>query len=168
MIHYGLGTTPLGTAFVARTDRGVCGLYLLSDEDPSPALARLRQEHGGDDHLADGGAVAPILRRVRGWFNGDGDLDGIPLDLRGTPFQQRVWDALRTIPAGSTRSYGELARQIGLPRAARAVGAACGRNPVALLVPCHRAVRHDGDPGGYHWGLDRKRALLEREQGRPA
>src|SRR5205823_12097210 len=95
----------------------------------------------------------------------DGEpCDDIALDLRGTPFQLQVWEALRAIPRGETTSYGALARAIGLPPgASRAVGAACGANPVSLVVPCHRVVRTGGGLGGYYWGLDRKRALLEME-----
>src|SRR2546422_855245 len=88
----------------------------------------------------------------------------LPVDVRGTPFQQRVWDALRVIPIGSTRSYGDVARAIGRPRAVRAVAQACARNPVALVVPCHRVVRQSGDLGGYRWGVERKALLLEGER----
>jgi AraC family transcriptional regulator of adaptative response/methylated-DNA-[protein]-cysteine methyltransferase len=164
MIRFGLGPTPLGFAFVALTDRGVGGLYFLDDEDPSPALARLRKDHPAVALVEDGAAVAPILRRIDAWLDGEPGGDDVRLDVRGTAFQRRVWDALRSIPAGSTRTYGELARLLGKPGAARAVGSACAKNPVALFVPCHRVVHHNGDPGGYHWGLERKRALLERER----
>ena len=89
----------------------------------------------------------------------------LPLDIRGTAFQRRVWQELRRIPAGRTVSYGEVARRIGKPGSARAVGRACASNPFALAVPCHRVVRSDGAPGGYRWGVERKRVLLEREGG---
>ena len=87
----------------------------------------------------------------------------LPLDVRGTAFQQRVWEALRAIPAGSTASYAEIAKRIGAPRSARAVAAACGANPVAIAIPCHRVVHSDGTISGYRWGVERKRKLLERE-----
>jgi AraC family transcriptional regulator, regulatory protein of adaptative response / methylated-DNA-[protein]-cysteine methyltransferase len=164
MIRFAVGPTPLGFAFVARTDLGVCALFPLEDADPSPALARVREANPAVVLGEDGVALAPILHRVRIWIDGDCDRDDIPLDLRGTPFQRQVWEALRTIPRGSTRSYGEIASQVGAPKAARAVGAACGRNPVALLVPCHRVVGCRGEVGGYYWGIERKRALLERER----
>jgi AraC family transcriptional regulator of adaptative response/methylated-DNA-[protein]-cysteine methyltransferase len=90
----------------------------------------------------------------------------VPLDIRGTVFQRRVWEALRRIPRGETRTYGEIAREIGAPAAVRAVGSACGANPVALVVPCHRAVRTDGGLGGYAWGLGVKKRLLEIEKRR--
>jgi AraC family transcriptional regulator, regulatory protein of adaptative response / methylated-DNA-[protein]-cysteine methyltransferase len=92
----------------------------------------------------------------------------VPLDLQGTAFQMRVWQALRAIPAGETRTYAEVAAAIGQPSATRAVAGACARNKAALLVPCHRVVRTDGEPGGYRWGIERKRRLLEREGGRNA
>ncbi|HEX8199808.1 MAG TPA: methylated-DNA--[protein]-cysteine S-methyltransferase [Isosphaeraceae bacterium] len=164
MIRYGLNPTPLGVAFVAVTDHGLRGLYWLEDEDPSPALARLRRGHPADDLVEDTAAAGPIARRIHSWLDGDRAGDDLRLDVQGTAFQRRVWDALRAIPVGSTRSYGDLARELGRPGAARAVGSACGKNPVALFVPCHRVVRGDGDLGGYHWGLERKRALLAIER----
>jgi AraC family transcriptional regulator of adaptative response/methylated-DNA-[protein]-cysteine methyltransferase len=105
--------------------------------------------------------VRPILGQIeeRRPYLGD----EMPLDIEGTPFQQRVWSAIRAIPYGSTRSYGQLAKAIGNPGAVRAVAQACGANHVALVIPCHRVVREDGSLGGYKWGIDRKRALLEAE-----
>ena len=97
-------------------------------------------------------------------IEGRGGGRKVPLDVRGTAFQHEVWAALRRIPPGATRTYGEIAREIGRPGAARAVGAACGSNPVAVVIPCHRVVRGDGDLGGYHWGIERKRAILDRER----
>jgi AraC family transcriptional regulator of adaptative response/methylated-DNA-[protein]-cysteine methyltransferase len=91
----------------------------------------------------------------------------LPLDIQGTAFQSRVWRALRQIPLGKTVSYGEIARQLGEPRASRAVASACARNRAALLIPCHRVVAHNGDPAGYRWGVERKRKLLAREAGGP-
>ena len=108
--------------------------------------------------------VAEVLRRI------DGDLPAIelPVDVRGTAFQQRVWQELRRIPRGETRSYGEIAAAVGTPGGARAVGQACGSNPVAIVVPCHRVVQASGALGGYAWGLDVKQHLLERERQAPA
>jgi AraC family transcriptional regulator of adaptative response/methylated-DNA-[protein]-cysteine methyltransferase len=97
---------------------------------------------------------------------GEGE-DDIPLDLRGTAFQRRVWEVLRRIPRGSTRTYGEIAREIGRPGAARAVAGACAGNRIAVVVPCHRVVREDGRLGGYRWGVERKRAMLARESSGP-
>ena len=164
MIRFAIGRIPLGFAFVATTDRGVCALSPLEDENPSPALDLLRTARPAVPFVADRPALEPIVRRLNAWLDGDCGRDDIPLDLRGTPFQLKVWEALRLIPRGSTRTYGEIARQLGAPKAARAVGAACGRNPVALLVPCHRVVRRGGDVGGFFWGIERKRALLEWER----
>ncbi len=107
-----------------------------------------------------------IAGKVRAFIAGAGTLARVPLDIRGTVFQRRVWEALRRIPRGETRTYGEIAREIGAPAAVRAVGGACGANPVALVVPCHRAVRTDGGLGGYAWGLTVKRRLLELEKRR--
>jgi AraC family transcriptional regulator of adaptative response/methylated-DNA-[protein]-cysteine methyltransferase len=164
VIRYGLGASPIGFALLGMTDRGLCGLFLLDDEDPTPGLARLRSDFPGAQLVEDPEAIAPMLDRVRSVIEARNDDLDIPLDLHGTPFQLRVWTALRAIPAGSTRTYGDLAWQLGLPPgAARAVGAACGANPVGLIVPCHRAVGAGGRLCGYRWGLARKRALLDRE-----
>lgn len=163
-IKFGVGLTPIGLVFVAMTERGVCALDLLDTDDPSPALARLRRAFPGATIERDPSAAGILLRRVVAFLTDDGGSEPIALDLRGTPFRLRVWDALRSIPRGQTTTYGALARTLGLPSgAARAVGTACGANPVSLLVPCHRVVRTGGGLGGYYWGLDRKRALLELE-----
>jgi AraC family transcriptional regulator of adaptative response/methylated-DNA-[protein]-cysteine methyltransferase len=152
---------PLGRLLVARTDRGVCAVSLgdtdreleaaLRDEFPFATLERdpqrLRHECGLVAELASGGREG-------------GD---IPLDVRATEFQWRVWRALREIPRGETRSYTEVARSIGEPRGARAVARACASNPIALVVPCHRVVRADGSPAGYRWGVSRKLALIDSE-----
>jgi AraC family transcriptional regulator of adaptative response/methylated-DNA-[protein]-cysteine methyltransferase len=105
-----------------------------------------------------------VVARVVGWVESPCIGLDLPLDVRGTAFQQRVWQALRTIPAGSTASYTEVADKIGAPQAARAVAAACAANPLAVAIPCHRVVRNDGALAGYRWGVKRKRALLERER----
>src|SRR5512135_666218 len=166
MIRYGMGETPLGFAFVATTDRGICGLYPLDREDAAPGLGRLRLEFPKAVLIEDHAAVETILARLRGYLYEGDPCSDLPLDPRGTPFQRRVWEALREIPRGETLTYGELAARLGLPGAARAVGAACGANPISLLIPCHRVVRAGGAPGGYYWGLDRKLALLDLERGR--
>lgn len=162
-VRFGTGPTPLGTAFAARTDVGVCALFFPEAETGSPALDRLRTMFPGGRIAGDDVAVAPLLASVAAWLEGGPEPAEVPLDLRGTPFQLEVWRALRSIPAGETCSYGELARRLGRPSASRAVGAACGANPVAILVPCHRAVGSRGDLVNYRWGLERKRALLGRE-----
>ena len=112
-------------------------------------------------------ALGPVLTaEARTLIAGEASLGRVPLDIRGTVFQRRVWDELRRIPRGETRSYQDIARAVGAPAAVRAVGSACGANPVALVVPCHRAVRTDGGLGGYAWGISRKQRLLELEKRR--
>jgi AraC family transcriptional regulator of adaptative response/methylated-DNA-[protein]-cysteine methyltransferase len=151
----------LGWVMVAATDRGICALILGDNPETLRELlwmkfpqAELRES---DPEFSD--MVAKVISFVespRAEF-------ALPLDMQGTAFQQRVWMALRDIPAGSTISYRDLAGRIGRPKAVRAVATACAANPVAVIVPCHRVVRSDGNLGGYHWGIERKRALLDRE-----
>jgi AraC family transcriptional regulator of adaptative response/methylated-DNA-[protein]-cysteine methyltransferase len=148
---------------VATSDRGVVAV-LLGDAD-----AALRAELVARFARADCMPAAAPLRRAMAavvrCVDGQGRDPGLPLDLRGTAFQQRLWALLGTIPAGTTVSYQDLATRLSMPAGARAVAAACAANPVAVLVPCHRVVRADGGLAGYRWGLDRKRALLARERG---
>ena len=165
-IRWSLVDTALGTALVATTRRGVCMVELgadagalegkLRDEFPKATLQRV--DAGRDEFLA------PRLRAVAERLAGH--AAEVPLDLLGTAFQKKVWDALMKIPVGETRSYAELATELGHPRGARAVANACGRNKVAVLVPCHRVVRGDGSLGGYRWGLPVKQQLLQREAAR--
>ena len=166
-IAYSVFDSPLGQVLVARTGKGVCAVKL--GEDASQLARQLAQEFSEAEIVCDDVALGATRRALLGFLAGDGSLARVPLDVRGTVFQRRVWDALRQIPRGETRSYGEIARAIGKPRAVRAVGGACGANPVALVVPCHRALRSDGTLGGYAWGLRRKAALLRLEaEGTPA
>jgi AraC family transcriptional regulator of adaptative response/methylated-DNA-[protein]-cysteine methyltransferase len=154
----------LGYILVARSAKGVCAILL--GDSPAPLERDLRQRFAhvrllGSD--ADTESLAAQVARVI--ENPRLGLD-VPLDVRGTAFQQRVWRALRAIPAGSTVSYAEVAQRIGAPRSMRAVAQACAANPLAVLIPCHRVVRHDGALSGYRWGIERKRALLTLESGR--
>jgi AraC family transcriptional regulator of adaptative response/methylated-DNA-[protein]-cysteine methyltransferase len=164
-IGYTLLTTPLGRLLLAATERGVC-MVSLGDAD-APLETALREEfpqaalHRDDERL---GKWAAALREH---LNGDRPHLDLPLDVQATAFQRRVWQELCAIPYGQTRSYADVARQLGQPTAARAVARACATNPVSLLVPCHRVVRGDGGLGGYRWGLKRKQALLEREKEGP-
>lgn len=160
-IRFAVGECSLGSILVARSERGVCAILLGDDPD---ALARDLQDRfpratliGGDPEFED--LVAQVVGFVEAPRLG---LD-LPLDVRGTAFQQRVWRALRDIPAGSTASYREIARRIGAPGSVRAVAHACATNPLAVAIPCHRVVRSDGGLAGYRWGVERKRALLDRE-----
>ncbi len=158
---FAFGRCTLGAVLVGLTDRGVCRVALGDDPDALQAElpeVRLPRETTEDARLAE--FVASVVTAIEN----PRQADAVPLDLQGTPFQRQVWDALRRIPAGETVTYTRLARQIGRPDAVRAVGAACGANPVAVLVPCHRALRADGGLGGYRWGLDRKRQLLDLER----
>jgi AraC family transcriptional regulator of adaptative response/methylated-DNA-[protein]-cysteine methyltransferase len=162
-IRWSLVKTALGLALVAATERGVCAVSLGDDAEELEAQLRAefpraqlqRVDSGRDDFLAPRlQAVADALAQKDGQ---------VPVELIGTAFQQRVWSALMRIPAGETRSYAELAQELGAPRAARAVARACASNRVAVLVPCHRVIRGDGTPGGYRWGLPRKQGLLAAE-----
>jgi len=154
--------TPLGTVLVAATPRGVCSIKLGDD---AAKLQRLLGEEFSQAELAEEpSALKPFRETILSFLAGDQSLAKVPLDVRGTVFQRKVWEQLRRIPAGETRTYRQIARAIGAPAAVRAVGSACGANPVALLVPCHRVIRADGGLGGYAWGLARKKRLLELER----
>ena len=154
--------TALGQVLVAATEKGLCSVKLGDDAE---RLKRLLAEEFPLGHLEENG-LGELKRRILAFLDGEGSLARVPLDIRGTVFQRRVWDELRRIPRGETRTYQDIARAIGFPAAVRAVGSACGANPVALVVPCHRAVRTDGGLGGYAWGLPRKKKLLALEKRR--
>ena len=161
-IRFAIGACSLGAILVAATDKGIC--CILMGDDPE-LLARDLQDRFPAAELegADAG-FAEVVARVVGFVEAPAIGLDLPLDLRGTVFQQRVWEALRQVPSGATVSYAELAERIGLPSGARAIAGACAANPVAVAVPCHRVVRTDGALSGYRWGVERKRALLERER----
>jgi len=164
-IRYSTVPTPLGRLLVAATERGVCAVTL---GDSERALeAGLRREYPQALLEKAPGELAGWSALIAGSLAESVDLSAIPLDLRATTFQRRVWEALRAIPRGETRSYAEVAASIGRPTAVRAVANACAHNPAALVVPCHRIVRTDGGLGGWRWGVTRKQELLEREGGRP-
>lgn len=163
-IGYAVAKCPLGRVLVAATPIGVCAVRLGDEE--RDLISGVKEEFPG-------ARIAPADRRLHAWLTRivrhiegrSPELD-LPLDVRATAFQRRVWQALQRIPYGETRTYGEVAKAIGRPSAARAVAQACATNPVALAVPCHRVVRGDGATGGYRWGEQRKRALLAAESGR--
>ena len=161
-IRFAIGECSLGSILVAATDRGVCAILLGDDPD---ALIRDLQDRFPKARLigADEG-FERLVATVVGFVEAPAQGLDLPLDVRGTAFQQRVWQALRGIPSGSTASYAEIARRIGRPKAVRAVAHACAANALAVAIPCHRVVRTDGAFSGYRWGVERKRALLEREQ----
>jgi AraC family transcriptional regulator of adaptative response/methylated-DNA-[protein]-cysteine methyltransferase len=154
--------TPLGWALVAATGRGIC-MTALADDRCSLAAA-LRQRFPAAAVIAEDAGLKDWADRIVGFITApDRNLD-LPLDIQGTAFQARVWRALQKIPLGKTASYAEIATALGQPKAVRAVAQACASNKLALLVPCHRVIRSDGDLGGYRWGVERKRALLARER----
>jgi AraC family transcriptional regulator of adaptative response/methylated-DNA-[protein]-cysteine methyltransferase len=162
IINYTIATSPIGQVLVAATDRGVCAVKIadtdgelevdLREEFPAAVIER------NDDELED--TVAKVIEALS---NSDAAAD-LPLDIRATAFQRQVWEKLREIPYGETVSYGDVAKALGNPGAVRAVGRACATNPVALIIPCHRVVREDSSLGGYRWGIDRKKSLLELEK----
>ena len=169
-IRYTTTQTPLGRLLVATTTRGICSVTLGSNDHELeqrlaaefPLAGKERVDAGREEWLD---AVIARIASELGWS--DAAAPALPpLDVAATAFQWRVWEALTRIPEGSTKSYSELARELGLPGGARAIGNACGNNRLALIVPCHRIVREDGSLGGWRWGVDRKRDLLARERRR--
>lgn len=160
-VHIAIASCRLGAVGVAATGRGVCAVELGADE---AAVARaIAERFDAAESVTASVPVGSWLAQVVAVIDDEAAPDGIPLDIQGTAFQARVWQALREIPRGSTRSYGEVAAALGQPGAARAVARACATNEVAVLVPCHRVVRGDGQLSGYRWGVARKRALLAAE-----
>ena len=162
-IGYTIAPTQLGRLLVAGTARGVSAIYVGDSEERLEA--ELRREYPAAKISRDSEQVSRWVREVVRHLSGEQPELDLPLDVKATAFQRRVWEALRQIPRGSTRSYSELARVIGLPKGQRAVARACATNPAAILIPCHRVVREDGGLGGYRWGIKRKQALLAREAG---
>ena len=161
-IRFAIGQCSLGAILVAQSERGVCAILLGDDAD---ALLRDLQDRfpradlvGGDQNFEQ------VVALVVGHVEAPGTGLMLPLDIRGTAFQQRVWQALRAIPVGATATYTEIARRIGAPTAVRAVAGACAANALAVAIPCHRVVRSDGGLSGYRWGIERKRAMLNKEK----
>jgi AraC family transcriptional regulator of adaptative response/methylated-DNA-[protein]-cysteine methyltransferase len=160
-IRFGIGQCSLGAILVAQSERGVCAISLGDDPD---ALLRELQDRFPQAELIGGDAgFEDLVAKVFGFIEAPQFGLDLPLDVRGTAFQQRVWQALREIPPGQTVSYSEIAQRIGAPKAVRAVAGACAANTLAVAIPCHRVVRSDGELADYRWGVERKRALLERE-----
>ncbi len=162
VIHFAVAQCVLGALLVAASGNGVCAILL--DDDPQVLVQSLQQRFPHAELVGADTGFEEWVARIVGFIEAPGVGLDLPLDLRGTAFQRRVWQALRELPPGQTLSYSDLARRIGLPGSARAVARACASNPLALAVPCHRVVRTDGSLSGYRWGVERKRLLLERER----
>src|SRR6202047_714749 len=160
-IRFAVGECSLGSILVAQSDRGICAILLGDDPD---SLARDLQDQFPQANLIGGNAsFEQLVAKVVGFVEAPALGLDLPLDVRGTVFQQRVWQSLRKIPVGSTASYTDIAKLIGSPKSVRAVAQACGANALAVAIPCHRVVRNDGALSGYRWGVERKRVLLEKE-----
>ena len=161
MLDYAIGACSLGLVLVARGTDGLRAILLGDDAAQLEHDLQIRfprnRLHRQDAELA------ATLDQVRAFIDAPSSAPDLPLAPHGTTFQQRVWQALRTIPAGRTMSYGDIARQLGTPNAVRAVAQACAANPLAVAIPCHRVLRSDGNLSGYRWGIERKRTLLQRE-----
>ncbi|MBI1406716.1 MAG: bifunctional DNA-binding transcriptional regulator/O6-methylguanine-DNA methyltransferase Ada [Caulobacter sp.] len=160
-IRFAVGQSSLGAILVARSDKGVCAI--LMDDDPAVLVRDLQDRFPKATLIGDDAGFADLVARVVGLVERPGVGADLPLDVRGTAFQQRVWQALRQIPAGTTATYRDIAEAIGQPKAVRAVAGACAANALAIAIPCHRVVRNDGSLSGYRWGVERKAALIQRE-----
>jgi AraC family transcriptional regulator of adaptative response/methylated-DNA-[protein]-cysteine methyltransferase len=160
-IRYGIGSSSLGRVLAAMSDRGICAI-LIGDDDAA-LIDDLRRRFSRADVIAADPGFASAVEQVVAMVEAPGRGLSLPLDIQGTAFQQRVWQELQAIPAGTTASYAEIAGRIGQPGAVRGVAGACAANRIAIAIPCHRVLRSDGALSGYRWGVERKRALLERE-----
>jgi len=160
-IRFAVGECSLGAILVAASERGLCAILL--DDDPDALVRELQDRFPKAELIGGDAGFERLVAQVVGFVEAPGIGLDLPLDVRGTAFQQRVWQALRAIPAGETASYAQIAERIGAPKATRAVAGACASNTLAVAIPCHRVVRSDGALSGYRWGVERKRALLERE-----
>jgi AraC family transcriptional regulator of adaptative response/methylated-DNA-[protein]-cysteine methyltransferase len=160
-ISFAIGESSLGLILVARSERGICAILL--GDDRVRLIADLRGRFSQATTIGEDGRCEEVLAQVVRFAETPAMGLGLPLDVRGTAFQRRVWEALREIPMGSTASYMDIANRIGSPRSVRAVAQACGANALAIAIPCHRVVRNDGALSGYRWGVERKRMLLDRE-----
>jgi len=165
-IRFAIGLCSLGSILVAATQRGVCAISM--GDEPEELLHELERRFPKARLVGADADFEGLVAKVVGLVEAPNVGVDLPLDIRGTAFQQRVWRALRAIPPGSTATYAEIARAIGTPSSTRAVAGACAANPVAVAIPCHRVVRTDGGISGYRWGVERKRALLDRESGSPS
>jgi AraC family transcriptional regulator of adaptative response/methylated-DNA-[protein]-cysteine methyltransferase len=162
VVRYTIAPSPLGRMLIAATDKGICAIQFAdSDQELQQGLMR---EFPFATRRRDDQAMAHWKENLDRLIQGQDVNPSLPLDIRATAFQRRVWEALQRIPRGETRSYSAVAKKIGMPRATRAVARACATNPVAVAIPCHRVVREDGEMGGYRWGVERKEQLLTMEK----
>jgi len=164
IVRFAVGQCSLGSILVGQSERGICAILL--GDDPEQLVRDLQDRFARAELIGGDAEFERLVARVVGFVEAPAIGLDLPLDVRGTAFQERVWRALREIPPGSTSTYTDIALRIGAPKSVRAVAQACGANPLAVAIPCHRVVRRDGDLSGYRWGIERKRALLERESGR--
>jgi AraC family transcriptional regulator of adaptative response/methylated-DNA-[protein]-cysteine methyltransferase len=160
-IRFAVGQCSLGAILVAQSERGVCAILL--GDDPHQLVCDLQYKFRRANLMGADQDFERLIAQVVGFIEAPAIGLDLPLDVRGTAFQERVWQALREIPVGSTASYADIALRIGSPKAVRAVAQACGANSLAVAIPCHRVVRSDGNLSGYRWGVERKRQLLDRE-----
>ncbi|MFQ6346339.1 bifunctional DNA-binding transcriptional regulator/O6-methylguanine-DNA methyltransferase Ada [Pseudomonas sp. R11F] len=160
-IHFAVGQCALGAVLVAQSQRGVCAILL--GDDPDKLVRDLQDQFPKAELVGADREFEQLIAQVVGFIEAPAVGLDLPLDLRGTAFQERVWQALREIPVGATASYAQIAERIGAPKSFRAVAQACGANSLAVAIPCHRVVRSNGELSGYRWGVERKRQLLERE-----
>jgi AraC family transcriptional regulator of adaptative response/methylated-DNA-[protein]-cysteine methyltransferase len=160
-IHFAIGQCSLGAILVAQSGRGICAI--LIGDDPEQLVHDLQEQFPKANLIGGTDGYEDLVAKVIGFIERPGAGLDLSLDIRGTAFQQRVWNVLCQIPVGATATYREIAKRIGEPKAFRAVAQACAANSLAVAVPCHRVIRNDGGLSGYRWGVDRKRMLLERE-----
>ncbi|KPW56942.1 ADA regulatory protein / Methylated-DNA--protein-cysteine methyltransferase [Pseudomonas caricapapayae] len=161
-IRFALGESSLGSILVARSTKGICAISL--GDDPNVLVERFQDQYPNANLIGGDEAFEQLVAEVVGFVESPAIGLALPLDIRGTVFQERVWQALRDIPAGSTATYTDIATRLGMPSAVRAVANACGANKLAVAIPCHRVLRSDGSLSGYRWGVERKRKLLELER----
>ena len=160
-IIYTIASCNLGYLLVATTDKGICAIKL--GDTPVELIKILAEEFNQATIIRDDSSYKHWIETILSFIAGKKSNPNLPLDIRGTAFQQQVWQALQNIPYGETTTYTEIAKEIGKPKATRAIGNACGANPIALIIPCHRVVRSDGSLGGYRWGIERKQKLIQQE-----
>lgn len=161
-INYSIADCPLGQLLVAATGKGVCSVALGDSEES--LLKALSEQYPASDIQRGDALLKEVIKQIQNYLSGSQPHIDLPVDISSSEFRSRVYKVLKGIPGGETRSYEEIARSIGQPTAVRAVASACAKNPVALLIPCHRVIRKDGSMGGYRWGLERKKRLLDMEE----